>query len=84
MEPKSARIWGFGEPGSRIEINYDDNINVQSFVGGKYLIKNKSLVPNYVKPVDGVWEAVLLPHAEGGPVQFEIIHVSKKFVTFKN
>ena len=37
MEPKSARIWGFGESDARIEINYEQT-QVVTAVGGK---KNK-------------------------------------------
>jgi hypothetical protein len=34
MEPKSARIWGFGEADARIEINYEQN-QVVTAVNGK-------------------------------------------------
>jgi len=35
MEPKSARLWGFGDVDARIEINYE-NIQVVTGVNGTY------------------------------------------------
>jgi len=34
MEPKSARIWGFGESDARIEINYEQS-QIVTAVNGK-------------------------------------------------
>jgi hypothetical protein len=76
MEPKSARIWGLGEPHSQIELSYD-NLKVVSLVGGTLKIKIKPRLYKNTNLADGVWEAVLPPHAEGGPVEFQIIHVGK-------
>lgn len=39
MEPKSARIWGYGEADARIEINYE-NIQVVTAVGGQTQTQN--------------------------------------------
>jgi hypothetical protein len=80
MEPKSAILWGYGDVGARIEINYE-NHQIVAGVNGKLFELNKtnrhveSKNKSFECAADGTWRVELLPHAAGGPVDFEIIHV---------
>jgi hypothetical protein len=80
MEPKSSILWGFGEVGARIEINYE-NHQIVSGVNGKLFELTSAWQKNthlnvLVFAADGTWRVELLPHAAGGLVEFEIIHVN--------
>jgi hypothetical protein len=76
MEPKSAILWGYGEVGARIEINYE-NHQIVSGVNGILFQLNPINISKirFEIAADGTWRIELLPHAAGGPVAFEIIHV---------
>jgi len=43
MEPKSAVLWGFGESGSSIEINYEDQSIATQVNGNKCFFKKGSI-----------------------------------------
>ncbi|XP_059471569.1 sialate O-acetylesterase-like [Neocloeon triangulifer] len=64
MEPKSAVVWGFGDVGASIEVNYDNNQVVTSVAA------------------DGTWKAKLLPHAAGGPFDFQVIQNGVDTINF--